>query len=74
MSDQLTFARLIAEADELAHLALDRRRDRMQTWFDDMPVAQKGRLAEWLTAFDIRHHVASGARFSLFSNAEVVAP
>ena len=52
MTGQLTFSRLLAEADEHARAALDRHRGRVQTWFDALPVCDKDRLAEWLTTFE----------------------
>ena len=37
MTEQLAFSSLLAEADELRHAALDRHRDRVQAWFDQLP-------------------------------------
>ncbi len=52
MSEQLTFPRILAEADEQRRIALDRHRDRVQTWFDELTESDKEQLAEWLTIFE----------------------
>lgn len=52
MSEQLVFARILAEADEQRRATLDRHRERIQTWFDELPVSDKDQLAEWLTALE----------------------
>lgn len=49
MTGQLTFTRLLAEADEQRHATLDRHRQCVQTWFDALPVCDKDRLGEWFT-------------------------
>ena len=52
MTEQLTFSHLLAEADEQRRAALDRHRDRVQAWFDQLPEGDKNRLAEWMTTFE----------------------
>ena len=52
MSEQLAFSHLLAEADAHRNAALDRHRDRVQAWFDQLPESDKTRLAEWMTAFE----------------------
>ena len=52
MTDQLAFSHLLAEADELRRAALDRHRDRVQAWFDQLPASDKSQLAEWMTVFE----------------------
>src|SRR5947209_2970526 len=52
MADQLVFAKILAVADEQRRAALDRLPDRVQTWFDELPDADKDQLAEWMTTFE----------------------
>ena len=52
MTEQLAFSSLLAEADELRCAALDRHRDRVQAWFDQLPEIDKNRLAEWMAVFE----------------------
>lgn len=52
MSQQLTFSRLLAEADAQRRAALDQHRGRVQTWFDELPKCDKDRIAEWMTVFE----------------------
>jgi len=52
MSEQLAFSSMLADADAQRRAALDRHRDRVQTWFDALPDSDKQRLAEWLTTFE----------------------
>lgn len=52
MSEQLAFSHILAEADEQRRAALDRHRDRIQIWFDELPDNDKDRLAEWMTTFE----------------------
>jgi hypothetical protein len=52
MPEQLAFSRLLAEADEQRHAALDRHRGQVQAWFDALPARDKARLARWLTTFE----------------------
>ena len=61
MTTQLVFTRLLAEADEHRRTALDRHRDRVQTWFDALPVADKDQFSEWMTAFEWDSCVALSA-------------
>jgi hypothetical protein len=52
MSAQLAFAALLREADDHQQAALDRHRERVQTWFDELEPADKGQLAEWFETFE----------------------
>ena len=52
MTEQLAFSHLLAEADDLRRAALDRHRDCVQAWFDQLPETDKNRLAEWMTTFE----------------------
>ncbi len=52
MSEQLAFSKILADADEQRRAALDRHRDRVQTWFDELPESNKDQLAEWMTQFE----------------------
>ena len=52
MSEQLAFSNILAEADEQARVALDRHRHHVQTWFDQLAVSDKDRLAEWMATFE----------------------
>ncbi len=52
MAEQLIFARILAEAEDQHRAALDRHRQRVQTWFDALPTADKNRLGEWLTVLE----------------------
>jgi hypothetical protein len=52
MADQLAFAALLAETDERHRAALSRHRERVQAWFDELPVRDKDLLAEWMTTFE----------------------
>jgi hypothetical protein len=52
MTEQLAFSHLLAEADNLRRAALDRHRDCVQAWFDQLPKSDKDRLAEWMTTFE----------------------
>ncbi len=52
MTEQLAFSSLLAETDELRRAALDRHRDRVQAWFDQLPETEKDLMAEWMTAFE----------------------
>lgn len=52
MSDQLAFSRILAEADAQTRAALDRHRDRVQTWFDALPNGDKQQIAEWMATFE----------------------
>ena len=52
MAEQLTFSSLLAEADDLRRAALDRHRNCVQAWFDQLPDNDKTRLAEWMTVFE----------------------
>ncbi len=63
MSEQLEFARILAEADEQVRLARDRHRDRVQIWFDRLPVADKQCLADWFatSAWDTHSALAAAA-------------
>ena len=61
MTEQLAFSHLLAEADELRRAALDRHRDRVQAWFDQLPEGDKTLLAEWMTAFEWDTCVARSA-------------
>jgi len=61
MTEQLTFSRILAEADELARTALDRHRHRVQTWFDELPASDKNRLAEWMATLEWDTWVAFSA-------------
>jgi hypothetical protein len=62
---QLAFARVLdeaAEADQRRRRdALDRHRDHIQTWFDQLPAADKERLAEWFATFEFETCVALAA-------------
>jgi len=62
---QLTFARVLdeaAEADQRRRRdALERHRDRIQTWFDALPVTDKKQLAEWFSIFEFDTCVALSA-------------
>ena len=52
MTEQLAFSHLLAEADAHRLAALDRHRDRVQAWFDQLPECDKNRLAEWMAKFE----------------------
>ena len=56
MSAQLAFSRILeeaAEADERRRRdALDHHRERVQTFFDALPLSDKQRLAEWFSSFE----------------------
>jgi hypothetical protein len=62
---QLTFGRVLeeaAEADERRRrLMLDRHRERVQTWFDELATADKEQLAEWFAVFEYETCVALSA-------------
>ena len=61
MAEQLAFSRLLAEADAHHRAVLDRHRQRVQTWFDDLSTADKNQLAEWMAVFEWDTHVALSA-------------
>lgn len=61
MSEQLTFSRILAEADERSRAALDRHRDCVQSWFDALSVSDKDLLAEWMAKFEWHTHAALSA-------------
>jgi hypothetical protein len=65
MTIQLTFARVLeeaAEADERRRrLVLDRHREWVQTWFDELAVADKEQLAGWFAVFEYETCVALSA-------------
>ena len=75
MTVQLTFTRVLedaAEADERRRrIALDRHRDRIQTWFDELPVCDKEQLAEWFTVFEYETCVALSAAASDYRASHV---
>ena len=48
MSEQLAFSRLLVEADEQPRAALDR----VQAWFDELPISHKDRLADLMATFE----------------------
>jgi uncharacterized protein YaeQ len=52
MSEQLAFTRLLADADEQSLRALDRHRERVQAWFDALPVQDRQKLAEWFATYE----------------------
>lgn len=52
MPEQLAFTRLLAEADAQHCAALDRHRQHVQTWFDQLSENDKDRLAEWMAVFE----------------------
>ena len=52
MTEQLAFSSLLAETDELRRAALDRHRDRVQAWFDQLPETEKDLMADWMTVFE----------------------
>ena len=56
MVEQLTFTRVLddaAEADDRRRCrTLDRHRERVQTWFDELDVIDKEQLAEWFAVFE----------------------
>ena len=52
MSEHLAFSRILAQADEQRRAALDRHRERVQTWFDELPSSDKALFAEWMTTFE----------------------
>ena len=52
MADQLAFQALLAETEEGYRAALNRHRERVQTWFDGLPSIDKDQLAEWMTMFE----------------------
>jgi hypothetical protein len=62
---QLTFARVLdeaAEADERRRrIVLDHHRDRVQTWFDELPQSDREQLAEWFARFEFDTCVALAA-------------
>lgn len=58
MSDQLVFARILAEAEEQRHVALCHHRQLVQTWFDELPENHKRQLSEMLVTFEWDTHVA----------------
>ena len=65
MTAQLTFARVLdeaVEADERRRRdALDRHRERIQTWFDELAISDKQQLAEWFALFEFETCVALSA-------------
>jgi hypothetical protein len=61
MSEQLVFAKILAEADDQRRAALDRHRQRIQTWFDGLPECDRAQLAEWLAIFEWDTHVTLAA-------------
>ena len=65
MTAQLTFARVLdeaVEADERRRRdALDRHRERIQTWFDELAISDKQQLAEWFALFEFETCVALAA-------------
>ena len=52
MAEQLVFSRLLADGDEIRRCALDRHRERVQAWFDGLPVRDRQQLAEWFATFE----------------------
>ncbi|MGH7488812.1 MAG: hypothetical protein ACREMY_24900, partial [bacterium] len=52
MSEQLAFTRILADADEQMRAALNRHRERVQAWFDQLPVSDKDQLAKWMLVFE----------------------
>ena len=61
MSDQLVFARLLADADAQRRAALDRHRGRVQALFDRLAVEDKKELAECLATSEWDTYVALSA-------------
>ena len=61
MSEQLAFSHILAQADEQRRAALDRHRERVQTWFDALPHNDKDRLAEMMRASEYDTCVALSA-------------
>ena len=61
MAEQLTFSRLLAEADDQHRATLDRHRQRVQDWFDTLSTADKNQLAEWMAVFEWDTHAALSA-------------
>ena len=60
MSEQLAMP-ILAEAEQQQRAALDRHRQSVQTWFDELAANDKQRLAEWFTAFEFDTCVALSA-------------
>ena len=56
MNAQLAFSPILdeaAQADERRRrTALDRHRERVQTWFDELAITDKEQLAEWFALFE----------------------
>ena len=52
MSEQLMFSRMVAEAEAQQRAALERHRDHVQAWFDQLPNGDKNQIAEWMTIFE----------------------
>ena len=50
MTEQLVFSRILAQAEEQTRAARDRHLQCVQTWFDQLPAADKNRLAALMTA------------------------
>lgn len=76
MADQLTFARVLDEAasadERRRHRALDRHRERVQTWFDELEFADKEQLAEWFAVFEWDTCVALSAAAGDWRRAHVI--
>jgi hypothetical protein len=62
---QLAFTTVLEEAAEAEERrrrdALDHHRERIQTWFDELPISDKEQLAEWFDSFEFETCVALAA-------------
>ena len=72
MSGQLAFSALLTEADNHRHASLDRHRQRVQTWFDELEVIDKEQLAEWFAIFEWDTCVALSAAAGDYRSAHAI--
>ena len=52
MAEQLAFSRFLADGEEARRRALDRHRERVQAWFDELPVGDRQQLVDWFATFE----------------------
>ena len=51
MMAQLEFTAMLADAEAQRRAAIDRHRQRVQTWFDELAERDKEQLTEWMMTF-----------------------
>lgn len=60
MSEQLALS-ILAEAEQQQRVTLDRHRERVQAWFDSLPIVEKQLLAAMMAANEFDTCVALSA-------------